>query len=68
MTDCTIIRPGGSYEGRQGLKYGAGISARPTKSSPRSRKTPTPLPSPHPVEPANGSKRKRDGPSAGGAR
>jgi uncharacterized RmlC-like cupin family protein len=27
MNDCTIIRPGGSYPGRQGLDYGAGVSA-----------------------------------------
>jgi uncharacterized RmlC-like cupin family protein len=27
MADCTIIRPGGSYSGQQGLDYGAGISA-----------------------------------------
>jgi uncharacterized RmlC-like cupin family protein len=27
MSDCTIIRPGGSYDGRQGLEYGAGVSA-----------------------------------------
>jgi uncharacterized RmlC-like cupin family protein len=26
-SDCTIIRPGGSYAGRQGLDYGAGVSA-----------------------------------------
>jgi uncharacterized RmlC-like cupin family protein len=24
---CTVIRPGGSYSGRQGLDYGAGVSA-----------------------------------------
>ncbi len=24
---CTVVRPGASYEGRQGLSYGAGISA-----------------------------------------
>jgi uncharacterized RmlC-like cupin family protein len=27
MADCTIIRPGDSYSGRQGLDYGAGVSA-----------------------------------------
>jgi uncharacterized RmlC-like cupin family protein len=27
MEDCTIIRPGDSYSGRQGLDYGAGVSA-----------------------------------------
>ena len=27
MDECTIIRPGGSFSGRQGLDYGAGISA-----------------------------------------
>jgi uncharacterized RmlC-like cupin family protein len=27
MSECTIIRPGGSFSGRQGLDYGAGISA-----------------------------------------
>jgi uncharacterized RmlC-like cupin family protein len=27
MSACTIIRPGGSFSGRQGLDYGAGISA-----------------------------------------
>jgi hypothetical protein len=27
MLDCTIIRQGDSYSGRQGLDYGAGISA-----------------------------------------
>jgi uncharacterized RmlC-like cupin family protein len=27
MADCTIIRPGDSYPGRQGLSYGAGVSA-----------------------------------------
>src|SRR4051794_8862542 len=27
MADCTIIRPGDSYSGRQGLEYGAGVSA-----------------------------------------
>jgi uncharacterized RmlC-like cupin family protein len=27
MSSCTVIRTGGSYEGRQGLAYGAGVSA-----------------------------------------
>jgi uncharacterized RmlC-like cupin family protein len=27
MADCTIIRPGDSYSGRQGLDYAAGISS-----------------------------------------
>lgn len=27
MSECTIIRPGGSFAGRQGLEYGIGISA-----------------------------------------
>jgi uncharacterized RmlC-like cupin family protein len=27
MSECTIIRPGGSFSGRQGLDYGAGVSA-----------------------------------------
>jgi uncharacterized RmlC-like cupin family protein len=27
MRECTIIRPGDLYAGRQGLRYGAGISA-----------------------------------------
>ncbi len=28
MTDCTLIPPGGRYSGRQGLDYGAGVSAQ----------------------------------------
>ena len=27
MSECTIIRPGGSFTGRQGLEYAAGVSA-----------------------------------------
>jgi uncharacterized RmlC-like cupin family protein len=27
MSECTIIRPGGSFNGLQGLAYGAGVSA-----------------------------------------
>src|SRR4051812_42943924 len=27
MRECTVIRPGGAYAGRQGLRYGAGVSA-----------------------------------------
>jgi uncharacterized RmlC-like cupin family protein len=27
MSECTIIRPGGSFSGRQGLTYVAGVSA-----------------------------------------
>ena len=27
MSDCTVIRGGGSFAGRQGLDYGAGVSA-----------------------------------------
>jgi uncharacterized RmlC-like cupin family protein len=27
MSECTIIRPGGSFSGRQGMTYGSGISA-----------------------------------------
>jgi len=27
MSECTIIRPGGSFAGRQGLEYAIGISA-----------------------------------------
>ena len=26
MRECTVIRPGAAYAGRQGLRYGAGIS------------------------------------------
>jgi uncharacterized RmlC-like cupin family protein len=32
MSECTIIRPGGSYAGRQGLDYGAGVSAQSSGS------------------------------------
>jgi hypothetical protein len=60
VAECTIVRPGGAREGRQGLEYGEGISAQPTKPSPG---TAIPPASPHPGEPANGSKRKRDGPA-----
>jgi uncharacterized RmlC-like cupin family protein len=27
MAECTVVRPGASFAGRQGLAYGAGISA-----------------------------------------
>lgn len=27
MSECTVVRPGASFSGRQGLAYGAGISA-----------------------------------------
>ena len=27
MSECTIVRPGSTFSGRQGLDYGAGISA-----------------------------------------
>jgi uncharacterized RmlC-like cupin family protein len=27
MSECTIIRPGGSFSGRQGLEYAVGVSA-----------------------------------------
>ena len=27
MSHCTVVRPGESYDGRQGLNYGAGVSA-----------------------------------------
>jgi uncharacterized RmlC-like cupin family protein len=32
MDDCTIIRSGDSYSGRQGLSYGAGVSAESARS------------------------------------
>jgi len=34
MEDCTIIRPGDSYSGRQGLDYAAGVSAESAGSHP----------------------------------
>ncbi|MEO9174445.1 MAG: cupin, partial [Gaiellales bacterium] len=27
MSECTLIRPGGAFSGRQGLAYGGGVSA-----------------------------------------
>ncbi len=27
MSDCTVVRSGGSYAGRQGLEYGEGVSS-----------------------------------------
>jgi uncharacterized RmlC-like cupin family protein len=32
MSACTVIRPGGSYEGRQGLAYAAGVSAESSRA------------------------------------
>jgi uncharacterized RmlC-like cupin family protein len=33
MSECTIIRPGGSFSGLQGLTYGAGITAESAGAS-----------------------------------
>ncbi len=32
MSDCTVIRSSGSYAGRQGLEYAAGISAESSRA------------------------------------
>jgi uncharacterized RmlC-like cupin family protein len=32
VADCTVVRAGGSYSGKQGLDYGAGIAAESSEA------------------------------------